>query len=327
MSTVSVIVPCYNYAHFLRECVESILSQQGVDIRVLIIDDASSDNTPEVAAKLVSQDPRVEFLRHEKNIGHIATYNEGLAWATSDYTILLSADDMVTPGSLLRATQLMDAFPDVGFVYGGRVEFINGQLLPQPRLPSGSGRWEIYNGFEWLERVCEKGRTGINSPEIMVRTCLQHKLGGYRPELPHQGDTEMWMRFAVHAKVGHILDADQAFYRFHSGNMHKRQFSAAYKEFQQFQSAFVIFFQEYRNLIPGWERLQKLAYRSLACDALWIVGQAYYRREVTQVPVIELIKFGTTSYGGKFFDLNHLHVYMCASRRILRSVRNKLRWT
>ena len=100
MSSVSVIVPSYNYAHFLRECVESVMSQVGVDIRLLVIDDASADNTPEVAAELVAHDARVEYRRHSKNCGHIATYNEGLAWANGDYTVLLSADDMLTPGSL-----------------------------------------------------------------------------------------------------------------------------------------------------------------------------------------------------------------------------------
>ena len=98
MSTVSVIIPCYNYAHFLRECVESVVSQAGVEVHVLIIDDASADNTAEVAAELLAHHPGVEYRRHEKNCGHIATYNEGLAWASGDYTVLLSADDLLTPG-------------------------------------------------------------------------------------------------------------------------------------------------------------------------------------------------------------------------------------
>ena len=77
MSRVDVIVPCYNYGRFLRECVESVLGQP-VDVRVLIIDDASTDDTPEVAAALAAEDARVEFRRHAVNRGHIATYNEGL---------------------------------------------------------------------------------------------------------------------------------------------------------------------------------------------------------------------------------------------------------
>ena len=324
MSTVSVFVPCYNYAHFLPECVASIVSQPGVDVRVLVIDDASSDNTPEVAADLAAHDSRVEYRRHSKNCGHIATYNEGLAWANGDYTVLLSADDKLTPGALLRASQLMDAHPEVGFVYGGCVKFNTGQPVPQPRLPSGPGRWQIHNGLDWLEMICATGYSFINSPEVVVRTSLQHQLGGYRPELPHTGDLEMWMRFAVHAAVGQIVDADQAFYRLHGQNMHFDLFSAAAKDVQQRRAAYDSIFQDYRNSIPGWERLHKMADRSLACDALWAVCQACYRRQVAQTPVIELIKYANSSYGGKFYDPEYLRVYFRLSSRIWQSIRRKL---
>src|SRR6185295_4629726 len=89
MSSVSVIIPCYNYGRFLRQCLESVLTQEGPEVAVLIIDDASSDESAEVGGALARADGRVEFRRHDKNRGHIATYNEGLAWARGDYTVLL----------------------------------------------------------------------------------------------------------------------------------------------------------------------------------------------------------------------------------------------
>src|SRR5205823_3987651 len=116
---VDVVVPCYKYGHFLRQCVESVLSQEGVDVRVLIIDDCSPDNTPDVAAQLVREDPRVEYRRHTVNQGHIATYNEGLLdWVNGDYCLLLSADDWLTPGALARAARVFSAHPDVVLVCG-----------------------------------------------------------------------------------------------------------------------------------------------------------------------------------------------------------------
>jgi glycosyltransferase involved in cell wall biosynthesis len=114
VSSVDVFVPCYRYEHFLRQCVESVFSQSGVSVRVLIIDDASPDNTAEVAAALASEDPLVSFIRHIENKGHIATYNEGIEWASADYMLLLSA---LLPGALSRAAELMDAHPEVGFIY------------------------------------------------------------------------------------------------------------------------------------------------------------------------------------------------------------------
>ena len=74
----------------------------GVDVRVLIIDDASTDDTPQVGQTLASTDSRVQFRRHDANKGHIATYNEGLlGWAAARYSLLLSADDALVPGALL----------------------------------------------------------------------------------------------------------------------------------------------------------------------------------------------------------------------------------
>ena len=118
MSLVDVFVPCYRYGRFLETCVGSILSQEGVDVRVLILDDASPDETESVGRRLERADSRVEYRRHAVNAGHIATYNEGIAWATADYVQLLSADDVLTPGALARITRVMDAHPEVTLGYG-----------------------------------------------------------------------------------------------------------------------------------------------------------------------------------------------------------------
>ena len=148
MSRFDIIIPCYNYGNYLRECVESVLDQSHQDLRVLIIDDASPDHTAEVAADLAARDPRVEFRRHAVNQGHIATYNEGLEWTTGDYTLLLSADDLLVPGALLRASRLLDAHPEVGFVYGKALGFGTGKPRPSFRTESGECAWRIVPGYE-----------------------------------------------------------------------------------------------------------------------------------------------------------------------------------
>ena len=74
MSSVSVVIPCYNYGRFLRDAVHSVLTgQDGVDVRVLIIDDASTDNSVEVAKALAEEDFRIEIAVHGVNRGNIAT--------------------------------------------------------------------------------------------------------------------------------------------------------------------------------------------------------------------------------------------------------------
>ena len=215
MSSVSVVVPSYNYAHYLEGCVQSVVSQPGVEVEVLIIDDCSQDDTPAVATRLAENDSRITFRRHAQNRGHIATYNEGLQWASGDYTVVLSADDLLTDGALSRAVTVMDDQPDVGLVYGRSLYFVSNDELPIARsgvpwstdgtVPIGSRsvarrrpaasrrlRW-------WSARACRRRSVATAS------TCRT------------PADVEMWLRFAANGDVAYLGHVDQAFYRKHPG--------------------------------------------------------------------------------------------------------------
>jgi glycosyltransferase involved in cell wall biosynthesis len=264
MSRVDVIVPCYKYAHFLKRCVESVLSQP-VDVRVLIIDDASPDNTAEVAAELVADDPRVEFRQHVSNRGHIATYNEGLDWACGDYMLLLSADDLLTPGALERSVRLMEENPDLGFTCGRAITTSNPDVS-QFVIPKDY-RTKLLSGRDFLKLSCAGGGNFVSTPTAVVRTHLQKEIGGYRADLPHTGDLEMWLRFAVHAPVG-VLDCEQAFYRVHGQNMHKVTFPSAMIVIEQHREAYETIFREYGQRIRDVYELRELAKQTLALGVL-----------------------------------------------------------
>src|SRR5262245_36779409 len=88
---VSFIVPCYKLGHLLSDCVSSILCQTYEQFEVLIMDDCSPDQTPQVAACIF--DPRVRYIRNTMNLGHLANYNRGIDMARGRYIWLISADD------------------------------------------------------------------------------------------------------------------------------------------------------------------------------------------------------------------------------------------
>jgi glycosyltransferase involved in cell wall biosynthesis len=269
MSRVDVIVPCYNYGRFLRECVRSVLTQDGVGVRVLVIDDASKDDSAEVAAGLAREDSRIEFRRHERNWGHIETYNEGLEWASGEYLLLLSADDLLTPGALRRASRVLDAHPNVGLTHGPAIK-TRAPGSPVPGAPEDDYR--VVPGPEWVEAVCRAGANAVETPTAVVRTWLQKQIGGYRKDLPHSGDMAMWLRFAAHADVGRI-DASQAYYRLHGQNM-----SVGYRdvaELLQRKAAFDVLFEDDQPRLPERERLRSLAYRALAEQAFWIASDLF----------------------------------------------------
>jgi glycosyltransferase involved in cell wall biosynthesis len=290
MSSVSVVIPCYNYGHFLEEAVASVLDdQEGVDVRVLIIDDASPDDSAEVARKIAARDPRVEVIVHETNKGNIATYNEGLLeWADGDYCVLMSADDRLTPGALRRARDLLDANPGVGFVYGRALWVMDGTPLPVPRATVRG--WSVWPGQWWIDRRFRDAECPITSPEVVVRTSVQKRVGGYDPQLPHAADLQMWMRLAANSDAGFIRGVDQAFYRLHQRNM--RTAFNALMDLRERRLAFQTVLDHYGERMPDAKRMSSLVHRALAREALWAAGREYHREGPGQA-ASELLAFAS----------------------------------
>jgi glycosyltransferase involved in cell wall biosynthesis len=289
MASVSVVIPCYNYGHYLHEAVSSVLDDQpGVDVRVLVIDDASPDGSGEVAEQIASRDTRVQVRLHSTNRGHIATYNEGLLeWADGDYCVLLSADDRLTPGALTRAAKLLDRNPGVAFVFGRAVPFTTGSPLPPAR--TGLRGWSVWPGELWLERRFRQSRTHISSPEVVVRTAMQKRVGGYDHRLTHAGDQEMWLRLAANGDVGYLSGVDQAYYRRHGQNM-----SVAYTPLmtlEQYRLAFESVLERYGHRLSDPERLRLMVHRKMAWEALWVAARAYDHGTAEEAQVGELIDF------------------------------------
>jgi hypothetical protein len=266
MSRVDVVVPCYEYGHFLKECVESVLTQSGPSVRVLIIDDASPDNTAEVATELARDETRVSFLRHTANRGHIITYNEGIDWATAEYMLLLSADDYLLAGALNRAVMLMDRHPEVGFTFGNAVELNQHETIRFTNSIACQNGQRILGGPEFIE--LSGTRNIVRTPTAVVRSGLHKKVGAYRTELPHTGDMEMWLRLAAHAYVG-FVEAPQAVYRRHATNMSLSYTAQRWlPDLQQRKAAFDCFFQTYAHLVPNSRRLRGTLLYLLSRDAV-----------------------------------------------------------
>ncbi|CRK60326.1 Glycosyl transferase, group 2 family protein [Alloactinosynnema sp. L-07] len=295
MASVDVVIPCYKYGSVLPTAVRSVLDQPDVDVRVLVIDDASGDDSADVARKLAAADSRVQVVEHARNKGHIATYNEGLLeWASADYCALLSADDALTPGALSRATRLMDAHPEVGFVYGRPLHWDGSEPLPQARTADKG--WTVYNGHSWLRRRFALGEGCITSPEVVVRTEVQQKYGGYDPELRHTGDIEMWMRFALHTDVGYLRGVDQAYYRVHGNNMSAAYYASQVADLRQRLAAYVSIVDRMDGQLKDKADLDRQVRRVLAKDALRRAGRAYDKGITEESPVEELVDFAVETF-------------------------------
>jgi len=200
---VSFIVPCYNLAHLLPECVHSILDQSWGDFEVIIMDDCSPDNTPDVANSF--NDPRVFHVRNETNLRHLANYNKGIGLASGDYIWLISADDRLRSSYVLeRYVQLMDQYPDVGFVFCPAMAFNSGGETGIEQWSFHGTHDSIFRGHLFLQKLLQSNC--VTAPSGMVRKEC-YEIERFPLDMPYAGDWYLWCLFALHYDVAYVAEA------------------------------------------------------------------------------------------------------------------------
>src|SRR5829696_4550567 len=114
---VSVVIPCYNQAHFMGEAIESVLTQSYQDLEVIVVDDGSKDTTAEVGSAYATEDRRVRLIR-QPNKGLAGARNRGLSEACGEYVVFLDSDDRLLVEALEVGVRELEAHPDCAFVSG-----------------------------------------------------------------------------------------------------------------------------------------------------------------------------------------------------------------
>lgn len=290
--TVSVVIPCHDYGHYLATAVESALDQTGVDLEVVVVDDHSTDATPGICGDLAARDPRVRVRTHPTREGHIATFNDCLDAARGDYVVLLSADDALVPGALARAARFLDDEPNVGMVYGHAVFFTDD---PPPVARTTPGVRRIRSGPGWIARRCHTGVNCISSPEVMMRAATLDRVGRFRPELPLSGDLDLWLRMAAHADVGHLDRTDQAYYRRHPDSLYRSTHHVV-GDLEARRAAFLSFFATDGDRLRDPRTHERDVRVALADEALWKACRAFDRGRVDQTPIGGLMFFAATTW-------------------------------
>jgi glycosyltransferase involved in cell wall biosynthesis len=289
---VSVIIPCYNYGHFLPACVASALDHEKVEVEVIIVDDASPDGSGDVAERIAADNPQhVSVIRHPTNKRHLQTYNDGFAAATGDYLVQLSADDLLPHNSLTRAAALLEAEPGVGFVYGRTVPFHGNPPAPVTDVTG----WLTWQGADWIAARCRTGYNVIATTEVVWRRTLMDEVGPYRLDLPHSGDLELWMRMATACDVGFVVGPDQAFYSQHDSNMHTSMFGSGtmdgqFIDLDERWKAFAALFESPPRRVGDFAVYEQIARRTFAHEAISRASYAY-ARGFRQFPVAKFEEY------------------------------------
>jgi glycosyltransferase involved in cell wall biosynthesis len=202
---VTVLLPVRDGAAYLREAVGSILAQTFHDFELLVIDDGSKDRSAEIVSSYT--DPRIQLRRHERNVGLIATLNEGLDHARGDYVARIDADDIAHPRRLERQVRYLDAHPEVAVLGTGVRNF--GEVTNSWTLKVDPPAVRARLMFE----------CAIPHPSAMLRMETLRRDGlRYDPAYLHAEDWGLWVALAQRSRLANLPEKLLR-YRTHAGQV------------------------------------------------------------------------------------------------------------
>lgn len=203
---ISVVLPVRNGGAYIGAAIESILAQTFNDFELLIIDDASTDNTPSISARFQDADRRVRVVKNP-GTGLVAALNYGITASAAPLIARMDADDIAVPDRLARQFGFLQANPDIDVV-GSQVSFINergvltGKTTKLPESPEAVSKTLV-------KHCC------IRHPTVLMRREAFEKVGGYRAQFIAAEDLDLWLRLAEHGKLANLPHA-LLFYRLHA---------------------------------------------------------------------------------------------------------------
>jgi SAM-dependent methyltransferase len=212
---VSVLVPAYNHEKYVVEAVDSILAQSFQDFELLMMDDGSTDGTPD-KLRLYEDNPKVKLFLFEKNRGAAFSHNHGITESRGEYIALLNSDDVWEPGKLALQVAFLDANPGIGAVFSPAT-FIGEEGQPLQDHEHYMGRvfdQPNRSRHEWLQFFFM--RNGICHPSILIRRQCYEELGQYDPRFSNLPDQDMWIRLCMRYPI-HVLPQPLVRFRIRAG--------------------------------------------------------------------------------------------------------------
>lgn len=203
-SEVSVIVPCFNYGHYLEEALDSVLSQDFTAYEIILVDDCSTDNTAAISKKYTKRHSQIRYVAHPKNLGLFQSFITGFQNSTSKYIHYLSADDRYLPGFLSKGMQFLQDHPqaklvctDLGYFQDHSDTIESKPLLARCEKPIFIPKEEIVEVF----RTTNFWVTGTSC--IFYRELLE-KYGPFIFQLENLSDWFLFHKIALYEGVGYI---------------------------------------------------------------------------------------------------------------------------
>ncbi len=207
---ISVVMPVWNMAGSLERSVATILNQTYRDFELIVVDDGSTDETPQILARLASSDRRIQLF-HQANSGIVAALNRGIREASGKYIARADGDDLYEPERLYLQRRYLEANPAVVLLCCDYYLSYPDGSVRLVALPPGH--------TDILKRLMRRNEI-MHSSVMLRRQCLI-EAGGYSEYWRHLEDYELWFRLARHGEIASI-QRPLAQYRLHAGGISQR---------------------------------------------------------------------------------------------------------
>lgn len=212
---VTVLLPVYNGEQYVTQAIESILAQSHRSFEFLIMDDGSTDDTPDILARYAARDSRIRVVRHA-NIGQPATLNKGLSLARYDWVAIMDHDDISLPLRLEKELEMIRRVPEARLI-GTWAREINAQGIEIGLRCTGPTTAAEFQAID-----AGNLRVPLTHPSVMMHRKTVLDLGGYDAAFGPSADTELWTRVARKSAIV-VVPEVLHLYRIHGHSMSFRE--------------------------------------------------------------------------------------------------------
>lgn len=244
---VSVITITFNREDFIGEAIESVLAQSYKDWELLIIDDASTDNTKSIVQAFIDKDPRIKYFKNDANLGIARSRNKGLDLSQGKYIAPLDSDDIwLNNEKLQKQVDFLDKNLDYAMLGGGIIHIDRG---------SRQMKKVLFPVYDSIIRNIILQYNPFPQSTLMYRKNIALKCGGYSTDYTVCDDYDLWLKMGTKQKFTNIPQV-LAGYRVHGGNItHNKRLTTAKEILQIVKLNMKNYKRPYLGLMKAYIRL------------------------------------------------------------------------
>ena len=230
---VAVIIPNYNKADYILDCIDSVINQTYANIEIIIIDDRSTDNSDIIIGQILQKHPNIKYHRLSQNHGVSYARNYGAKKTDADYLVFLDADDIFINKNKIKNEVSIISKKRIAFSQWIPID-VRGNILP----------YQTYKDNPYESMLAISKILSINQPpyrqlrSLMIPAAFFRKIGGYNTKLSYYEDFDLQCRLGLKLKFVYTKDLGEA-YRLGTNGLSKRSVEDANKAIKSIQKKYI----------------------------------------------------------------------------------------